>query len=170
MAVGATPGASEAKPALLVYGEGFVFGVSEPLGWKGDTEKAGGFHVNIVFFPSSPESRNADVTIRVRLNRKVDENTAADLQYDMDEYKQNYPKVQFSDLSFKHPSYPVFEKVFFVPKSFFEYVAYLNPGAGVKFTLSAAMSVRGRAASEAELSAFESVVASLKLLKPAPAG
>jgi hypothetical protein len=158
------------KSALLVYGEGFVFGVNEPIRWQGDTSKAAKYHVNIVVFPSDRQSRKADVTIRVRLNQKVDEDTAGDLEYDMSGYKKEYPGVQFDELAVAHPSYAVFPKLFFVPAMFYEYVVYLNPGTGVPFTLSATLSVQGRPASVSELADFRSVVASLRLLKPAAAG
>lgn len=152
------------KAALIVYGETFSFGVKEPAGWHGDTDAASKFGVNIVFFPADKQSRAADVTIRVRVNKKVDEDTAADLAADMDGYRKEFPSVQFADAPIGHPSYATYSKLFFVPKRFYEYVAYLNPGKDTWFTLSVAMSVKGRPASEDELAALKEVATSLSVL------
>lgn len=35
---------------LLIYGEGFIFGVKEPEGWTGDTEHASDFSANVFFY------------------------------------------------------------------------------------------------------------------------
>jgi hypothetical protein len=155
-----------AVDTLTVHGNDFAFSVSEPAGWHGDTSSAARYHVNIVFYPSAKESRKADITIRVRVNSKVDEDIAGDLRADMDGYKTQYPQVQFADLPVKNASYPVWAKLFFVPQSFYEYVAYLNPGPSKPITLSAAMSVRGRRATESELAAYGTIVESLRVVSP----
>jgi len=149
---------------LLVYGKGFAFGVKEPDGWHGDTDKiAAQYHVNVVF-QSPSEPPKDEVTIRVRVNKKVDENTIEDLNYDMEGYKRQFPKVQFSDLNLAHSEYKTFAKVFFIPNQFYEYVAYLNPGPGKRFILSVAMSKKGGPATVDELKAYETVLRSITWL------
>jgi hypothetical protein len=146
---------------LIVYGDGFAFGVKEPDGWLGDTDKiASKYQVNVVFLPPKESVKN-DVTIRVRINDKVDENTIEDLNYDMQGYKKEFPAAQFSDLSLAHAEYKTFAKTVFVPNQFYEYVAYLNPGPGHPFTFSVAMSKKQEPATEAELNAFGAVLKSL---------
>jgi hypothetical protein len=52
--VGPKPGSGR----LIVYGQGFVFGVKEPQAWRGTTgQVASNFQANIVFFPSATESQ-----------------------------------------------------------------------------------------------------------------
>jgi len=150
--------------ALIVYGEGFAFGVKEPMGWHGDTNAAARYHVNIVFFPADKSSRRADVTLRIRVNNKVDEDTAGDLKADMDGYRREYSNVQFGELAIDHPTFTVFSKVFFIPRQFYEYVVYLNPGPKTPFILSVAMSVQGRPATEGEMAALKTVAGSLFVL------
>jgi len=149
---------------MLVYGDGFAFAVKEPPGWKGDCEIARKYGVNIVFLPEAAESKSADVTIRVRVNDKTDEDTAADLQADRDTYKREYPQVQFDELAVSHPQYATFSEVFFLPGSFYEYVAYVNPGPKHHLLLSVAMSKARSAATPAELEAFRKVLGSLQVL------
>lgn len=149
---------------LIVYGDGFAFGVKEPAGWSGDTENAAKVHANIVFYRSSETLERAAVVIRVRVGKKTDENTAEDLAYDMKGYKAKFPAVQFIDLDIPHPLYPVFAKVVSVPQKFYEYVAYVNPGKGVPKLLSVSMSKSKQPASEEEVATFREVVASLVML------
>jgi hypothetical protein len=150
--------------SLIVYGDGFAFGVKEPDGWRGDTDAiASKFHVNVVFSPVD-KSGSPDVTIRVRASKKVDENTIEDLNYDMDSYKKDFPNAQFQDLNVAHGEYKTFSKLVFVPDKFYEYVAYLNPGRGRPFILSVAMSTHKRPASQEELKAYEDILKSLAWL------
>ncbi|MEA2562944.1 MAG: hypothetical protein QOH06_4448 [Acidobacteriota bacterium] len=163
--VGASVGGTEErKDALLVYGEGFAFSVKEPWGWRGDIEAARKYGANIVFFPEAAESRSAEVTIRLRVNDKVDENTASDLEADRDSYKSEYPKVQFGKLDVRHPQYGTFSELFFQPGAFYEYVSYLNPGPKSKISISVAMSKARSAATKNELEAYEMVLGSLTVL------
>jgi hypothetical protein len=168
LALPALPSLAQEKPqkdVLLISGDGFAFAVKEPPGWRGDTEAgAAKYQSNVVFFPNAAESKAADVTIRVRLNDKADENTAADLQADMDGYRKQYPRVQFGEVATRHADYATFAKLFFQPGSFYEYTAYLNPGPKHPFTLSVVMSKAKSAATPAELATYETVLKSLKVL------
>jgi hypothetical protein len=156
-----TPVSKDKLDRLIVYGDGFAFGVKEPDGWRADTEDlARKYHVNVLFAPAKQDG-SSDITIRVRLNKKVDENTIEDLNYDMEQYKKDYPKAKFNDLLVQHPDYKTFGKLVYMPDNFYEYVAYINPGPISKFTFSAAMSKRLRPATQEELNAFDSVLRSL---------
>jgi hypothetical protein len=152
---------------LIVYGKDFSFGVKEPDGWRGDTGRlATKYHVNIVFVPSAPEARNLDVTIRVRINDKQDENTIADLNSDMQQYRKDYPDARFEGFDVAHEEYKTFAKLVFVPKRFYEYVAYLNPGRETRFIFSVAMSKMNAPATNAELTAYKTVLQSVLWLSP----
>ena len=85
------------QSGLIVYGRDFAFTVSEPEGWKGDTSAAERYGVNIVFFPIGQSSRAHDVTIRVNVISKENEDTKEDLKADRDEYREKYPNVQFAE-------------------------------------------------------------------------
>ena len=124
---------------LLVYGDGFIFGVKEPLGWKGDIASAGNLQSNVILHEGGQPPESSQGLIRIRVNDKVDENTEADLDEDMRGYRAQHPKIQFKDLTVKNPEYPCLAKVFYVPGEFYEYVAYVNPGAGKPFLFSVAM-------------------------------
>ena len=168
-AQGPTPVSKNKLDRLIVYGEGFAFGVKEPVEWRADTaDLAHKYGVNVLFAPAKHDGAS-DVTIRVRVNKKVDENTIEDLNYDMEQYKKDYPNAKFNDLSVEHPEYKTFAKLVYVPDHFYEYVAYVNPGPVSKFTFSAAMSKRFKPATPEELTAYESILKSLVWLsEPTP--
>ncbi|HEV7507692.1 MAG TPA: hypothetical protein VGS07_22600 [Thermoanaerobaculia bacterium] len=151
----------------MISGDGFSFMIQEPQGWTGDTDRARQYGVSVVFFPSLAESKAADVTIRVRVDEKTNENLAEDLKADLNGLRRQYPELQSQDLDVKHPAYVTFPKLFYKPGSFFEYVTYLNPGPQFPFSVSVAMSKAKSAASPGELGAFESVVKSITVLSGA---
>jgi hypothetical protein len=155
----------EKMNALLVYGKDFLFGVTEPDGWVGDTGgQAARRQVNIVFFPKNKLSKSNKVEIRIRVNSKVDENTIEDLNADIAGYRKKFPNLQLEDLPVEHPKYKTFPKLLFVSGSFYEYVTYLNPGPESRLMFSIALSKTGSRASDAELRAFEEILKSLSLL------
>ncbi len=152
---------NEKSDRLLVYGDGFVFGVKEPDGWHGDTVSAADYAANIIFTRPGQDSTSPYGIIRVCVNDKVDENTAEDLAYDMKEYKQKYAGIKFTDLPVDHAKYKCFAKIFFVEKDFYEYVTYVNPGKEFKYALSVSLSTKDVRATGEELSAYKVVVSSL---------
>jgi hypothetical protein len=149
---------------LLVYGNGFRFGVREPTGWRGSTGEAQPLSANVVFYREGESAESAVALFRVRLDQKADEDIAADLAADMDGYRSQYPGVEFRDLAIKHPAYKVVAKLFAVPGQFYEYVAYVNPGRGRPWVFAASLNKQRVEATADELAAFRRMIASLQLL------
>jgi hypothetical protein len=151
---------------LLVFGDGFAFGVKEPSGWQGDTDAANSIGANILFCKKGESVRRFSALIYVRINEKTDEDLSGDLKADMDGYKREHPDVEFRDLVATHPDYAVYSKLFVLPRKSFEYVAYVNPGKGKPLMFSVAMNVPKREAYAEELKAYQAVLSSLTLIKP----
>lgn len=161
---GDVPRVEKKLDSLLVYGQGFVFSVKEPTGWKGDTEHAAQFSTNIIFYPTSQSLDKAQTIIRVLITDKTDENINEDLSHDMKEYRAQYPNIVFKKLAVSHPNYQVFPKLFSVPGSFYEYVAYVNPGPTKKLMFSISMNKQEKEASKLELDVYQKIIASLQML------
>jgi hypothetical protein len=155
------PGQESPKDRLIVYGDGFRFGVKEPAGWIGDWERASKLRSNIIFYPKEHDMTTAYGVIRVRVNDKKDEDTGADLAADMEAYRKQFEAIQFQDLEASHPRYPCFPKLFCLEGKFHEYVSYLNPGKEYGYMFSVAMNTKDKTATESELLAFRTVVSSL---------
>lgn len=151
---------------LIVYGDNFMFSVKEPNGWNGDTANAKNFQSSVILHEATQPTDSVSGLIRIRINRKVDENTKADLEEDMRGYRAQYPRVQFKDFSVNHPQYLCLAKVFYIPGEFYEYVAYVNPGPKKPILFSISMSSQKSEASVAEMEAYRSAVESLTVLKP----
>ena len=158
---------AEDKPALdnlIVYGEGFAFRVKEPQGWVGDIQNSHKFGANIIFYRKSETIKNAKAIIRILVAKKVDENTKADLEYDMEAYKSKYSNIRFKDIDVSHPIYKTYPKLFFVPDIFFEYVVYINPGEGVPQLYSVSMNKQKKEATDEELGIFKNIISSIVIL------
>lgn len=156
-----------AKPdSLIVNTEQLSFAVREPSDWRGDTVAASKYDASIVFFPSNELSKSADVTIRIRLIRKVDEHVANLLAAGMDGYRKKYSDIQFADLMIDHPTYATYSKLCFVPRRFYDYVTYINPGKDAPYVLSVELSVAKRPANEYERTALDSVARTLRVIDP----
>lgn len=105
--------AAEKLDNLIIYGDNFMVSAKEPTGWKGDSTNASVFHVNLVFYRNNENVQNAKTVIRILIANKTDENTIEDLKYDMEGYRKQFPKVQFKDISVKHPEYKTYPKLFY---------------------------------------------------------
>jgi hypothetical protein len=160
----AIPVQEQPKDWLILYGDGFRFGVKEPAGWQGDWERASALKSNIIFYAKGHDLHSAYGVIRVRVNKKADENTGEDLTADMEGYRKRFPAIEFEDLDASHPLYPCFPKLFSLGGQFHEYVAYLNPGPEYWYMFSVAMNTGRNLATDSELGAFRTVVSSLLTL------
>jgi hypothetical protein len=88
------------------------------------------------------------------------------MEADIRSYRTQYPQIRFKDIAIKNPAYPAVAKVFYVPGQFYEYVTYVNPGLRKPFIFSVSMNSQKSEATAKQLGAYESTVASLRLLKP----
>jgi hypothetical protein len=150
---------------LLVYGEGFAFTVAEPANWKGDIQSAARWGANIIFYPHG-ESPSAPGTIVIRIGvfTKTDEDTSKDLEADMNQYRSKYPKVAFKNVDGIKAQYKAWPRLFYLPKTFYEYVTYLNPGPEHRQLISISMNTNGAPATAEESHAYQAVIQSFVLV------
>jgi hypothetical protein len=165
-------GATSSKPQktdrLIVCGEGFVFGVKEPEGWQGDTERARSLMANILFYPRGPLPSNLDCAILIKADRKTNENVAEDLAAEMNDYKKRFSTVRFEEFTVSHPQYKCYPILLVADGDFHDYVAYVNPGPGFRDMFSLGMATGKAPASEAQLDAFRTITASLLAMESYP--
>jgi hypothetical protein len=157
--------AAEKLDNLIIYGDNFMVSAKEPPGWKGDSTNASVYHVNLVFYRNNENVQNAKTVIRILIANKTDENTMEDLKYDMESYRKQYPKMQFKDVSVKHPEYKTYPKLFYVANSFYEYATYLNPGKNYRYNISVSMNLQKAEASKEDMQAYSSIIESIRALK-----
>jgi hypothetical protein len=155
-----------ASDALMVYGDNFIFSVTEPEGWTGDIGNAEKFAANIVLHEEGRPPGSAVGVIRVRVSNKKDENTSEDMKADKDSYA-GVVGIQFKDIEVVcRRQYRCLASVFFVPGKLYEYVTYLSPGEGKPVLLSISMNSGKTAATDKEMAAYIKVVHSLLVIKP----
>jgi hypothetical protein len=170
-AAAAAPGRAEARqgPFVLHLREGVTVVAEEPEGWRGDAEAARHKGAHLLFFPPAPRTPGVlPATIRVRVNPKADEDTAGDLAAELDGYRGTYPALTSAELSAHHPTYDTVATVLFRPGLFYEYIAYLNPGRDVPWSVTVTLSKPRAPATSSELAAFETVVRSIAVTAGVP--
>jgi len=163
--VGVIAQAADKPDSLLIHGDNFTISAKEPQGWKGDSANAVFSRVNLVLYRSNENIQNAKTLIRVLVTKKTDENTAEDLNYDMEGYRKQYPGIQFKDIRVTHPEYRAYAKLFYIENGFHEYVTYLNPGKKYPYLIAVSMTIQKTKASKEDLQAYSFVVKSVKALK-----
>jgi len=168
--IGSLPGpagAAEEKRTpgpLVVYGDDFMFAIKEPEGWTADIENAPKLSAGVVLYRTAETFEKHGVLIAIRVAKKVDEKTADDLAHDMGEFRNLYPDAQFKDLKAPHPSYKSHAKLFAIPKSRYDYVAYLNPGPVTPYLFSVTMYTGKKQAGSKELKVYKDVIKSLEFI------
>jgi hypothetical protein len=162
-AVLARPGARPGSIVVQVRegAEAVTFAAEAPEGWRGDVAAARRKGAHLVFFPRERAVGVQPATIRVRVNPKSDEDTAGDLAAELDGYRGSYPELTSAELSAHHPVYGTVAAVLFRPGLFYEYIAYLNPGRGIPWSVAVTLSKPRAPATSGELAAFEAVVRSI---------
>jgi hypothetical protein len=149
---------------LVVYGDKFMFVIQEPEGWAADVENAVKLSAGVILVREGETFEKHGALIAIRVAKKVDEDTKEDLAHDMREFKNLYPDVQFKDLKVKHPSYASHAKLFAIPRSRHDYVAYLNPGPSTPFLFSVTMTTGKKEAEKKDLKAYREIVRSLEFI------
>jgi hypothetical protein len=149
---------------LVVYGDTFMFVMQEPEGWTADMENAAKLSAGVVLVREGETFEKHGVLIAIRVAKKVDENTRDDLAHDMREFRNLYPDALFKDLKAPHPIYASHAKLFAIPKSRYDYVTFLNPGAGSPLLFSVTMYTGKKEAGDKDLKVYRDVVRSLELI------
>ena len=85
----------------------------------------------------------------------------------MNEYKKEYKNIEFKDFKLSvRKGYRVFNKLFTVRKSFYEYVAYINPGTDIPLIISLSMNKQEKKATNSEIDALNLISSSIELFMP----
>lgn len=151
--------------ALMVYGDGFMYSVKAPKGWKGDTAVSNEFYANIIFYEIEQDPVLEKVVIQVYTFKKENESLKEDLNGDIMNYREEHKKLEEQDFSISHSGYKCYSKLVFVKDNFYQYLVYVDPGKKYQSGVSISMNTRNRKAKESELKALRKIVASLSMIK-----
>ena len=155
---------TESFNSLFVYGHGYAFQVREPEGWRGDIKRIAAQHaVDAIFLPFSG-IHSGDVSIRVKVTRKIDDNSIEDMSHDLQFYASHYPGAPVKNLALSHAEYKTFASSISVPRRLYAYDAFVNPGHGIHFIFFVTMTKKSEPLTDDEIRAFGDVVTSLQWL------
>jgi hypothetical protein len=136
-------------------------GIKEPENWVGDLVKAGEMYANVLFYQSEKSFKSGGVLIKVIVYTKQDENTLADLDYQIKTFKKEYKNAKIEDFTIKHSEYPCFSNLLFVKKKRYEYITYVNPGREYKAGVLITMRTKKRPANIQEMRIYDEIIRSL---------
>ncbi len=138
-------------------------GVKEPNDWVGDIIKAPEYYSVAMFYQSEKSFKAGGSVIKVVVYKKTDENTVADLEYDMNQFRKDNHNGKFKDFQITHSDYAAFGRLAFVKNHTYEYVTYLNPGREFETGVLVRMEIGKREATKAEWAIYEETVRSIHL-------
>ena len=138
-------------------------GVKEPENWVGDLVRAPDYYSTAMFYQNTKSFRTGGALIRVLVYTKTDENTLADLEFDMNKFKKDNRKAKYSEMEVTHSDYAVFGKLEYVEGKNYEYITYLNPGREFQSGVLVRMELKNRPANKSEWSIYEEIVRSVHL-------
>ncbi len=118
----------ENKDALLIYGQDFMFRVTEPEGWRGHTEDAYRYRMNAYFCPGEKDINNSPAIMHISVLDKGDENIQQHLAYDMQQYQKHYRNIKFQDFPIEGLNYRYASRIFIIEDKTIDYVCFLDPG------------------------------------------
>jgi hypothetical protein len=159
--------AQQTKERVVIENDEYQYSLLAPKDWDSDMENAADIMCDVAFFPDTFSLESAvesgEPIIQVTAFEKQDENTVEDLNFDLEQYKKEYAGVKFAAITIKHPSYKTYSKLASVEGVFYQYLTYINAGTNFANAISVAMNTAEHPATEAQIKAFEAVVASLKM-------
>ncbi len=146
---------------LVVFSDDFMFSVKEPKDWTADIENAPKLSAGVIFYLEKESFENRSLTISIRVSKKVDEDTAKDLEHDKEQFRTLYPDVEFLPLKAPRKGYKTFAQLFAIKNSSYHYVCYVNPGKASPYLLVVFMEKPKKKATAVELQAFRDIVRTL---------
>lgn len=150
---------------IIIYGDSFLFSIHEPIGWQGDVNSAKAYGANIIFYKKGDVVQNGGTFIQVFNYKKTDEEVNKDLEQDINVSKEKNHDLKQQNIEVKHKNYACFTKLIYVDKTFYQYMAYINPGSNFHNAFSVGMNISKRPATKEELTAFKAIVSSLVVFK-----
>ena len=151
---------------IIIYGDSFLFSIHEPIGWHGDANSAKNYNANIIFYTSKDDFQKGGTFIQILTYKKQDEEVNKDLEYEIASIKEKNHDLKQKDIdSDNNKLYPIYSKLIYVDKVFYQYTAYINPGNIFHNAFCVTMNIPKRPATKQELSAFKEIIASLVVFK-----
>lgn len=112
---------------LIVYGNRFAFGVTEPGDWRGYTEDAYRYQVNIYFCLGKTNIDHTPVLMHIRVEDKFSDTLQKSLSSDMDKFAKQVKKIEFLDFDLGQLKYEYASKIYLMDDKTTDYLCYIDP-------------------------------------------
>ena len=156
------------EPGLDIRTDGLSFIVKQPRGWFADSTIAHEFGAKVIFYPVAGDPRSPETpVIRVIVRNKDVRNTDAMLERELERYRSMDRTVKSAPSPAANAHHRTQARRYCVQNGFCDYASYVDPGRGSNAVVWVMLRHPRGAASAAELSAYQRVIASVEEISAA---
>ncbi|MBI4931524.1 MAG: hypothetical protein HY841_12215 [Bacteroidetes bacterium] len=150
---------------IIIYGDSFLFSIHEPMGWNGNVDNAKNYNANIIFYKNKEDLKKGGTIIQVLTYKKTDEEVNKDMELDINTIKEKNHDLKQQNIDASNKRFSCFAKLVYVENTFYQYIAYINPGIQFHNAFSVSMNIPKRIATKEEFSAFLDIISTLVVFK-----
>ena len=140
---------------MIVYGDGFSFGIEEPKGWVADTTSGSDQGANVVLYEKGQTWADAPVVMYVNVAKDEKAGVAGLISNDSKRFRKRCPSIKISPIEIEGKKGKVESKIFDCPTENYEVVSYLDVKDAICIMV---MSGRNGDAVQEKLPAFKEFV------------
>jgi hypothetical protein len=115
------------KDALLIYGQGWMFGVIEPKGWRCHTKDAYKYTMNAYFCLGKKNIDNSPAIMHISVYDKGGRTMEENLAIDIKNYKKHHKKVELSEFLISGLTEEFASRILIYDEKTTDYVCFLDP-------------------------------------------
>ena len=122
------PSRAQEKNALLIYGQGWMFGVIEPKGWLCHTEDAYRYQVNAYFCIGKKNYKKSPAIMHISVYDKGGDSIQQSISFDIENYKKHSKTLDLQEFLIEGSNYELVSKKYVIDDKTADYVCFLDPG------------------------------------------
>lgn len=122
------PTHAQDKDALLIFGQGWMFGVMEPKGWLCHTEDAYRHHVNAYFCIGKKSFKKSPAIMHISVYGKGGNSIQQSISFDIENYKKHSKTLDLQEFLIEGSNYELVSKKYIIDDKKADYVCFLDPG------------------------------------------
>lgn len=128
------PSPAQEKDALIIYGQGWMFGVVEPKGWRCHTEDAHQHHMNAYFCLGKKKIDNSPAIMHISVYSKGGDTVQQSLAHDIENYKKHSKTLELQDFQLE-ANWEIASAKYIIDDKTTDYVCFVDPGKNSQFYL-----------------------------------
>lgn len=115
------------KDALIIFGQGFMFSVVEPKGWRCHTDDAFRYKMNAYFCLGSKSIKRSPAIMHIAIYDKEGDTIQQSLAFDRENYRKHSKSIEFLDFPIDELAFEFAAQTFVIDDKTIDYVCFLDP-------------------------------------------